>query len=254
MASVAQVQLLPLWSSTRSHTAPPHCPGQPSLQGGGSGIPEVTNPQLSEASVAQLPGISAKPRAAGCQDHTSSASQLLRRTLRVPSPSPHQPPRGAGTWPLPLASNASEAPPKKSPTETSQGPTGVTLSRGEGPRGLPCPSPVALPKVALAWNYLVFRPPRPFTPDGSCPWRVRGGRARWSPHSWESSAPASSGHVLLRPPGCQEACHPPPSPQGSSLGPHLPPSTHARSGAGGGGPRQPLPPPPSESPRPLALP
>ena len=68
----------------------------------------------------------------------------------------------------------------------------------------------------MAWNHLVFRPPRPFLPDGSCPWR-----ARWSLHSWESSAPASCSNVLMRPPGCEESCHPPPSP-------HIPQSSLLR--------------------------
>lgn len=72
-----------------THT--PHCPGQPSLQGGGGGVPEVRSPQLSKSSAAQLPGINTKSWALLQRDHTSSPSQLLSCTLPTQAPHPHRP-------------------------------------------------------------------------------------------------------------------------------------------------------------------
>lgn len=105
-------------SHTHTHTHTSHCPGQPFLQGGGGGVPEVRSPQLSKASVAQLPRISTRSWAALSRDHTSSASQLLSCTLPTPAPCPSSAPphthslpcahsglgqREAGTLPLPAA-------------------------------------------------------------------------------------------------------------------------------------------------------
>lgn len=72
-----------------SHT--PHCPGQPSLQGGGGGVPEVRSPQLSKSSTAQLPGINTTSWAPLRRDHTSSPSQLLSCTLPTQAPHPQRP-------------------------------------------------------------------------------------------------------------------------------------------------------------------
>lgn len=118
----------------RTHARPPHRPGQPSLPGGGGSMREVRSPQLSKASVAQLPGISTKSWAAlrritRRQLHSCLAAPCPLCPLPLPAPAhtlaltPFL--REAGTLPLP-------------------GQAGEGIQRGRGKRGQGHP-PVSSP-------------------------------------------------------------------------------------------------------------
>lgn len=167
-----------------------------------------------------------------CADHTWAAPQLLSTLPTLPL-APHQPlptctPRGKLVLPLqagegsPVEQRAVENPLEAVPQGHLPG-APRCKAEGEGQPGLLCPAPMAPPPVPLAWNYRVFRPPRPFPPDGSSPWRQEA-ESQMEPQLG-SVSPSILGKVPLRPPSCQLPAtrHPQTLHRAPSSGHHPPP-------------------------------
>ena len=184
---------------------------------------EVRSPQLSKASVAQLPGISTKSWAAlrritRRQLHSCLATPCPLCPLPLPAPAhtlaltPFL--REAGTLPLPGQAGEgiqrgrgkrgqghpqSAAP----PTQTAREPPGTKLNRGGGtdkgfhrqPFRL-CPRQ-PWPRITLSLGH-----PGPSFQMVPVFGETEAGGVRWSPRSWEYSVPAPQSIVLLRPSGC----------------------------------------------------
>lgn len=111
-----------------------------------------------------------------------------------------------GSWDLPLqageglSSGAARGRAPQGAPQTPASSPGCKADRGTVKASLPSP---------LAWNYRVFRPPRPFPPDGSGPWRHRG-REPDGAHTAGKRQPQLPGESAPEAPQLLATCHPPP--------------------------------------------